>query len=953
MKQFYKQIVLIVLVLVASMGIHAQTKINGITYSFNDEKKSATVAGVDDFYSDEVVIPETVNHNGNVYRVGEVGTGAFSYTYGIKTVVIPNSVTRIVGGAFDGCHGLEKISIPESVRKIEGRTFEGCENLADVTLPSSLESIDYEAFYCCVSLKDIELPKSLNYIGSQAFYGCTKLLSIVIPENVTKIGSAIFQDCYSLKDVELPESLVEIESHAFYACTGLDKIVIPSSVRTIGECAFGNCIFEVMENYSPAPQIISAISKYENAVIQELHVPMGFKEIYQSATFWERYNIVDDLESPYVALVSDGINLALDTNAKVAMVLGNGGKYSGDVVIPSSVDYKGDNYKVTSIFDRVFYGCDELVSVTIPEYIKNLGQDVFLNCPKLNKFYFLSRTAPTYEGQLFEGNYSGEVEIHIPTGYVDEYQSSFWSYNPIDDIPSNFIKTDIKTLRYYLNTDNGNAQLINNGVEMRGDVEVPSVVSYQNRDYTVTSIRYAAFSGAYLNSLTIPATVTEICEGAFDLADVEKLYNMSAVPQAIGDERLSCSEFHIPLGHKRDYLKAYYWARYPIIDDIINDNVVKVEDNGFVYYIDPSINFVKLIGGKSQFTGNVVIPEKVTYKGITYDVKMIGREAFAGCNNVTSLTIPRCVEDIDEDAFAECYKIKDVTNYAFIPQLLNGNVFAQYGNLHVAKDCGRIYSKCREWESFTIIEDIPNDEFVKVEDGSLTYYVNRITKTAHFGNGNTQYKGEIVIAPSVVYEDEIYPVTSIIQGTITNTKVTSVSIPASVTDVDYGVFSWCSSLKTVTSYSRMPQTVYYQKYDRNAFCVLYVPAGSKDVYESTPFWYGFEVKELEDVEDALSAKTVTDLIASIGTPEYTADYKAKMAAARAAYAALSKEQQAWVPNFILLVKAEKGYEKLENSTDIIDVNAFRDNRNVVKYMENGKVLIVKDGKKFNIVGLQQ
>lgn len=951
MKQFYRQIVLIVLVLVASMGIHAQTKINGITYSFNDEKKSATVAGVDDFYSDEVVIPETVNHNGNVYRVDEVGTGAFSYTYGIKTVVIPNSVTRIVGGAFDGCHGLEKISIPESVRKIEGRTFEGCENLADVTLPSSLESIDYEAFYCCVSLKDIELPKSLNYIGSQAFYGCTKLLSIVIPENVTKIGSAIFQDCYSLKDVELPESLVEIESHAFYACTGLDKIVIPSSVRTIGECAFGNCIFEVMENYSPAPQIISAISKYENAVIQELHVPMGFKEIYQSATFWERYNIVDDLESPYVALVSDGINLALDTNAKVAMVLGNGGKYSGDVVIPSSVDYKGDNYKVTSIFDRVFYGCDELVSVTIPEYIKNLGQDVFLNCPKLNKFYFLSRTAPTYKGQFSDGLYY--VKIHIPTGYVDEYSSMFWNYAFIDDIPSNFIKTDINTLRYYLNTDNGNAQLINNGVEMRGDVEVPSVVSYQNRDYTVTSIRNAAFSEAYLNSLTIPATVMEICEGAFDLASVKKLYNMSAVPQVTVDYRLSCSELHIPLGHRRDYLKTNYWARYPIIDDIINDNVIKVEDNGFVYYIDPSINFVKLIGGKSQFTGKVVIPEKVTYNGITYDVNMIGREAFAGCNNVTSLTIPRSVEDIDDDAFAECYKIKDVTNYAFIPQLLNGNAFAQYGNLHVPKDCGRIYSKCSEWETFTIIEDIPNDEFIKVEDGSLTYYVNRITKTAHFGNGKTQYKGELAIAPSVVYEDEIYPVTSIIQGTITNTQVTSVSIPASVTDVDYDIFSWCSSLQTVTSYSSMPQTVYYQNHNRNTFCVLYVPAGSKDVYEATPFWRGFEVKELEDGEDALSAKTVTDLIASIGTPEYTADYKTKIAVARAAYVALSKEQQAWVPNFILLVNAEKGYNELENSTGIIDVNTFRDNRNVVKYMENGKVLIVKDGKKFNIVGLQQ
>lgn len=932
------------------MGIHAQTEINGVAYSFDEEKKTATVTGVDQFYSGDIVIPETVNHNGNVYGVSKIASHAFSFTYGIKKVVIPNSVTRIADSAFGSCHGLERISIPESVKEIEHHTFESCENLTAVTLPSSLESIDLGAFSGCRSLTTIKLPESLNYIGSQAFYGCKKLQSIEIPENVTKISSATFQDCYSLKNVKLPESLVEIEDQAFYYCSVLDEIVIPSSVRTMGKSIFVGSGLKVVNNYSPAPQIISS---NENPNIIELHVPVGFKEVYQSAAFWGKYNIIDDLESPYVALKSDVFIFALDTNTQEAMLLGNGGKCSGDVVIPSSVDYKGDNYKVTSLFDKAFYGCDELVSVTIPENIKVLGRDVFSGCPKLYKYYFLSRTAPTYEGLLFEGKYSGEVEIHIPTGYVDEYQSSFWSYNPIDDIPSNFIKTDIKTLRYYLNTDNGNAQLINNGVEMQGDVEVPSVVSYQNRDYTVTSIRYAAFSGAYLNSLTIPATVTEICEGAFDLADVEKLYNMSAVPQAIGDERLSCSEFHIPLGHKRDYLKAYYWARYPIIDDIINDNVVKVEDNGFVYYIDPSINFVKLIGGKSQFTGNVVIPEKVTYKGITYDVKMIGREAFAGCNNVTSLTIPRCVEDIDEDAFAECYKIKDVTNYAFIPQLLNGNVFAQYGNLHVAKDCGRIYSKCREWESFTIIEDIPNDEFVKVEDGSLTYYVNRITKTAHFGNGNTQYKGEIVIAPSVVYEDEIYPVTSIIQGTITNTKVTSVSIPASVTDVDYGVFSWCSSLKTVTSYSRMPQTVYYQKYDRNAFCVLYVPAGSKDVYESTPFWYGFEVKELEDVEDALSAKTVTDLIASIGTPEYTADYKAKMAAARAAYAALSKEQQAWVPNFILLVKAEKGYEKLENSTDIIDVNAFRDNRNVVKYMENGKVLIVKDGKKFNIVGLQQ
>ena len=76
--------------------------IDEISYELNSETKQATVIG-SNFCSGEIVILESVEHEGTAYSVTSIGNGAFQYCTGLTSVTIPNSVTSIGEGAFYDC----------------------------------------------------------------------------------------------------------------------------------------------------------------------------------------------------------------------------------------------------------------------------------------------------------------------------------------------------------------------------------------------------------------------------------------------------------------------------------------------------------------------------------------------------------------------------------------------------------------------------------------------------------------------------------------------------------------------------------------------------------------------------------------------------------------------------------------------------------------------------------
>lgn len=81
----------------------------------------------------------------------------------------------------------------------------------------------------------------------------------------------------------------------------------------------------------------------------------------------------------------DGIWYNIVTKVATAEVISaKGSKYSGNIIIPSTIEYEGVVCSVTAIKESAFSYCDNLTSVELSSSITSIGSMAFLYCPKLS-----------------------------------------------------------------------------------------------------------------------------------------------------------------------------------------------------------------------------------------------------------------------------------------------------------------------------------------------------------------------------------------------------------------------------------------------------------------------------------------------------------------------------------------------------------------------------------------
>lgn len=796
-------------------------------------------------YSGNVVIPESVVHESNNYRVTAIGDYAFINCEGLTSINIPNTVKSIGASSFEGCSGLTTVTIPNSVTSIGYQAFIKCSGLISIVISNNMTSISSSAFSQCSSLTSVTIPNNVTSIGNYAFSGCSSLSSVTIPNSVTEIGEFAFNgckqlsqltfpvdlkyleigvcyDCEKLSLISLPSCLEGIGRSAFYGCTSLEEFVVPDSVKEIDRMAFKNCSSLTKIYWGKSIEKVGSDLFTGCRILSEVYITDISK--------WCKTEFTSELANPLYkqGVVGGGVKLFLNGEMLDTLFVPNDidviRKYTfyGYTWL-KSIKFPDSDIKVE---DNAFSECRQIKSVYFGEATVKLGNQVFNHCDDIQYVVSKCREPYMFWDWTFYKPIYGKCTLFIPTGTKEIYAStSGWkNFTKVKetDVDDPGLKVSLKVF--------GEGKVSVNDVNVDNDNNIVALYD------TDVKFSFKPELGYQVKSFTVNGE-----ELSQDITD--DIYIINQIQNNIDVEIV--------------------FEEIPLADGVLfsNDRIfycIREKTDGYCLEVTNK----RKNGSTWLYMGDIVIPEYVVFHGETLYVEGIGENAFKSSNSLYSVSMPNTITTIKKSAFLGCSSMSSITLPSSLKTIENG-AFAEctaftsiiIPNSVKTIEAGAFYA-CTKLSSITFSNslcDVGYDAF-----GYTKWYNSKSNGLVYAGPVAYKYKGTASQGVSVnikngtlgIAEQCFLDCTGLSSVTIPETVISigksafegssnlsSITIPASIQSIGERAL-FLSGLNTIESHLLEPFPISDEVFNVHVkdYTTLIVPIGTKELYQHTDGW---------------------------------------------------------------------------------------------------------------------
>lgn len=464
--------------------------------------------------------------------------------------------------AFCDCRQLLQLELPSTLQHIGNQAFRNCLALKKLHLPSTVSRIDKLAFLNCVNLTTLTMPRSLSSLDPQAFGGTIRLESFGVEDGNRHFATTdgILTDATGHKlvaypearpEAAIPETVDSIGPFAFYYCTKLKEVHVPRNVKVICNYAFYVCHGLKEATLDEGVQRILANAFYGCDSLQALSLPATIdslgRRLFVDCTSLRQVTMSD--QNPHFRIENNCL-LSRDGKKLVQALLTE----AETVDIPASVE---------SIENAAFYS-SKVTRLRLPSTIRKVDRESIYFCKQLTRID-MEEGIEEIAAYAFNGC-SALTEMHLPASLKTIGTAIFVNCTGLTQVDISKESTLFSTSNNMLFSKDG-TRLLQQLTDDKEEYVVPE---------TVTAIGSGCFRYLLnLRRLTIPVSVSSI--GSYVLYGcnpVPDVCCLSPTPLRLSQyvfaqTDLSQATLHVPAGCRQAYLSMPGWKDFGnIVDDL-------------------------------------------------------------------------------------------------------------------------------------------------------------------------------------------------------------------------------------------------------------------------------------------------------------------------------------------------------------------------------------------------